>query len=341
MLVVVVLASTDAVLGPDANLSATFAIAPFLAATGAKVRQTAAVACLASAMSVALSIHANLQVGVAAARASVVVLASLLAIFAAGQRVARERRLLAMTRVADIAQQAILLPISARIGDFRFASAYVSATEEAQLGGDFYEAVETADGIRLILGDVRGKGVEAVRLASLVLRYFRDAALTKSSLEEVAADLNRALTRHMDLEEFVTAVIIELRGAAMDVVNCGHHPPVQVAPRFRWIDAGQVTTPLGLDPEPRSVTIPLVEGDRMLLYTDGLAEARRPSGEFLSVEEVVTVLSHGDLTEAIGQLMATVRASVGGQIADDLAALVLEYRPGQAADPGDQAGSNR
>jgi hypothetical protein len=77
--------------------------------------------------------------------------------------------------VAEVAQRAILRPIPARLGAMSFATRYLSAAEEALIGGDFYDAAFTPHGLRLITGDVRGKGLPAVQLASVVLGCFREA----------------------------------------------------------------------------------------------------------------------------------------------------------------------
>lgn len=346
LLVIVALALTDALLGAEANLSATFAIAPFLAATGAKPRQTAAVAAVASAASVAFSLHDKVSPAIAATRWVVVFVASVLAVLAAQRRFARERRLSSVIRVAEIAQQAILVPVPPRLGAFAFASAYISATEEARLGGDFYEVVETPQGIRLILGDVRGKGVEAVHLAALVLRYFRDSALTNATMEDTATALDHSLVRHLGLEEFVTALLVQLDGDTVEIVNCGHHPPAVVTPEVRWVEAAS-TTPLGLEPIPSSTTISLSPGDRVVLYTDGLVEARQSNGEFVPVEELVATLVDGEPAAAVRELLSQLHARVGGHLADDLAVLLIEYTGQQApADPplrslSSSASSNR
>ncbi|MBA3267225.1 MAG: SpoIIE family protein phosphatase [Acidimicrobiia bacterium] len=93
----------------------------------------------------------------------------------------RERRegvLQRVTRVAEVAQLAILRPIPTRVGTMTFASRYLSAADQAFIGGDLYEVVPSAAGVRVVVGDVRGKGLEAVHLAALVLGTFREAAAT-------------------------------------------------------------------------------------------------------------------------------------------------------------------
>ena len=146
--------------------------------------------------------------------------------------------------------------------------------------GDFYEALETPHGVRLLVGDVRGKGLDAVRLAGVVLGSFRDAAQDRPDLAQVTAALDRSVTRAIGPEDFVTAVLVQVDtdGSAI-VVNCGH-------PRAAAGHAGQATEldppepapPLGLGPRPEPLRLTLALGDRILLYTDGASEARARGG---------------------------------------------------------------
>jgi phosphoserine phosphatase RsbU/P len=80
--------------------------------------------------------------------------------------------------------------------------------------------------VRLLVGDVRGKGLDAVRLAGVVLGSFRDAAQDRPDLAQVAAALDRSVTRAIGLEDFVTAVLVQVAtdGSAI-VLNCGHPAP--------------------------------------------------------------------------------------------------------------------
>jgi sigma-B regulation protein RsbU (phosphoserine phosphatase) len=102
--------------------------------------------------------------------------------------------------------------------------------------------VETPHGVRLLVGDVRGKGLDAVRLAGVVLGSFRDAAQDRPDLAQVAAALDRSVTRAIGREDFVTAVVVQVAadGSAI-VLNCGH-------PALLLVRAGRAT---GLDPPSR------------------------------------------------------------------------------------------
>ena len=84
----------------------------------------------------------------------------------------RERqaeRIAELSKLATVAQQAVLRPLGPQVGTLAVAGRYISATAAADIGGDLYEALDTPYGVRMIIGDVRGKGLDAVRLASIVL----------------------------------------------------------------------------------------------------------------------------------------------------------------------------
>jgi hypothetical protein len=97
-----------------------------------------------------------------------------LAAVAASSRVRRERQLVAVQSAADAASRAILHPVPAVVAGVPVAATYASASEAARVGGDLYDAVATSHGLRMVVGDVRGKGLEAVRLAASALGAFRE-----------------------------------------------------------------------------------------------------------------------------------------------------------------------
>ncbi|WP_428985924.1 PP2C family protein-serine/threonine phosphatase [Streptomyces pyxinicus] len=212
----------------------------------------------------------------------------------AAHRTRRERTLADVRFVADIAQRVLLRPVPHRVGDLVMESLYLSAAAEARIGGDLYEAVPTAHGVRLIIGDVRGKGLLAVETAASLLGAFREAAHDEPDLAALAARLETSMTRRARQlggseteERFVTAVFAEIPpgGGVVRVVNCGHPPPMLVRPgEVRELDSGRSAPPLNLGVllgEPYHVdTYPFGPGDLILLYTDGVTEARDASGAF-------------------------------------------------------------
>ena len=132
-----------------------------------------------------------------------------------------------MTAIAEAAQLALVPPLPPEMTGISIAARYRSATREASIGGDLYEIIPTECGIRVIIGDVRGKGLDAVLLARHVLSAFRRSAVAVPAMEHVANEVGRAIKPHLGAEDFVTAVLAQITPAGkLTIVNCGHHPPL-------------------------------------------------------------------------------------------------------------------
>jgi serine phosphatase RsbU (regulator of sigma subunit) len=239
---------------------------------------------------------------------------------------AQEGRLEAVTRVADAAQRAILPSPPEAIGELCIAARYVSATAEALVGGDLYEVVRRPGAVRVLIGDVRGKGLEAVRNATIVLGEFRAAAEDIDDLVAVAVQLDRRLSGHLDLEDFVTALVAEIADdGSFTVVSCGHPPALLISAEEITVIEAPFALPLGLGTAPGSVTGQLRPGERMLLYTDGLVEARAADGTFPDVTALVAALrTETDLGKALDGVLDAVGAWTEDGLGDDLALLAVE-----------------
>ncbi|QRX95220.1 PP2C family protein-serine/threonine phosphatase [Streptomyces noursei] len=255
---------------------------------------------------------------------------------------ARQDRELAQVRVtAEVAQQVLLRPLPARLGPARIAVDYSAAAACARIGGDLYDVVLTRWGVRALIGDVRGKGLPAVAAASVVLGAFREAAHDEHCPAEVvrriAVSLNRSLPP--GTEEFVTLAMLCLptpqcgTSAALQVVNCGHPAPLMLQPGRAPVplDPPDPVPPLGVlppeDVRPPVLHHPVRQGDAVLLYTDGITEARDGAGRFYPLPERLATLQAGDPEHVLSRLHADVRAHTGGSLHDDAAALLLRYEP--------------
>ncbi|MFG2178451.1 PP2C family protein-serine/threonine phosphatase [Streptomyces abikoensis] len=242
----------------------------------------------------------------------------------------RERQLLRSRSIAEAAQRALLRPAPERIGGLRIAVRYASAAAEARVGGDLYEVLGTPYGTRLLLGDVRGKGLAAVETAADVLGTFREAAQVEPGLDGVARRLDATVVRRGAGEEFVTAVLVgvPVGGGAAELVDCGHLPPLLwCAGEVAEIQSPTPDPPLALrqlDPGPYHVLrTPFAPGDTLVLYTDGVTEARDATGVFYPLGERLAALP--DLTpgQLADRIMADLRDYTGGELADDAALLIV------------------
>lgn len=257
-------------------------------------------------------------------RLACLALAVALAAVAARSRLRRERHLVAVEGAADAASRAILRPLPPELAGVPLGVTYVSASTAARIGGDLYDALATTHGLRLVIGDVRGKGLEAVRLAATALGAFREAAHREPELQAVASAVHAAVQRDAGSEDFVTAVLVEVRDGTVRMLGCGHPHPLRVRD-------GQVSEivlpealPLGLGEPPPPVPVDARPGDRVLLFTDGAVEARRGGVFFPLAEAVARTLPAASLPDAVASLGQQVVAYTHGGVTDDLAFLALE-----------------
>ena len=180
--------------------------------------------------------------------------------------------------------------------------------------------------MRIIIGDVRGKGLDAVRLASIVLGSYRHVAYERADLRAIVADLDRAVARSVGDEDFVTAALVEERGGTLTIVNCGHPAPLllrrgEVIP----LEPPAPAPPLGFMPVVRPRVERLEPGDRLLLFTDGLGEARRDGEFFPTADRAWRLLGHGTVGDGLASLETALVEWVHGRLDDDIALVLLEY----------------
>lgn len=248
----------------------------------------------------------------------------------------RERVLAAVRSVAETAQHALLSPVPATVGPYQVAVRYSAAAAEARIGGDLYALIPTPYGVRLIVGDVRGKGLPAVGTAALVLGVFREAAYDEPDLLAVVGRIERSLARNLGPDDFVTAVVAGYpRAGRLEVVNCGHAPPllVRASGSVVAVEPTQPAPPLGLraltGQTPGLQVLPFADGDQLLLYTDGVTEARDRDRAFYPLREGLARHLSDEPARTLTALHDELLAHVGGRLHDD-AALLLIRKPALA-----------
>jgi phosphoserine phosphatase RsbU/P len=326
---IAVIVGLDLVGGGNAELLGLLVGPPIVAASFVGPKRTVGVGLVAlvAAIGYGRAVGVDLLAGSQGVPVVAIGVATVLSALVARVRVEREGRLRAVTRVAEVAQRALLGGVPPALGSLRLAVLYASASAEASIGGDFYEALETPHGVRLLVGDVRGKGLDAVRLAGVVLGSFRDAAQDRPDLAQVTAALDRSVTRAIGPEDFVTAVLVQVLGdGSAIVVNCGHPAPLLVRDgRATELGPPEPAPPLGLGPRPEPLRLTLALGDRILLYTDGASEARARGGFFPLQAAAAFALVSADLEAGLESLWAELQRHVAGQLHDDVALLLIEH----------------
>nr|WP_239075274.1 PP2C family protein-serine/threonine phosphatase [Planosporangium flavigriseum] len=305
------------------------AAAPMLAAALASWRQALAVGVVATGMGALFSVPdaANPRLMLSNfVSVALIVFGTGIAAVVGLYRQRQAERFIELSKLASVAQSAVLRPLGPQLGQLSIAARYISASAAADIGGDLYEALDTPYGVRMIIGDVRGKGLDAVRLASIVLGSYRHIAYERADLRAIVADLDRAVARSVGDEDFVTAALVEERGGTLTIVNCGHPPPMLLR-RGEVIELTPPVSapPLGFMPVVRPRVERLEPGDRLLFYTDGLAEARRDGEFFPTAGRAWRLLGHGTVADGLASLESALIEWVRGQLDDDIALVLMEY----------------
>ncbi|MFH8345303.1 PP2C family protein-serine/threonine phosphatase [Streptomyces sp. NPDC018045] len=252
----------------------------------------------------------------------------------------RRRELDRADTSAATAQRILLRPLPGRIGDLRLRGTYLPARTAPRSGGDLYDAVRSPYGARLLIGDVRAKGMLAVEASALLLRSFREAAYEEERLTEVARRLENDARRHIARlpgaetpERFATALLVEIPAEPVArVVHCGHPEPLLVSGgRVLACPPERPGAPIGMADLVGAghtvQTLPFRAGERLVLLTDGFTEARDAAGRFPPFAERVGERAAAPLDDLVDGLRADLVRHTGGELGDDAALLVVDRAP--------------
>src|SRR3954452_15922781 len=235
--------------------------------------------------------------------------------------------------VARTLQQSLLPGTLPTIPGVDLAAQYVAAGEGMEVGGDFFDvfAVGEQDEWALVIGDVCGKGAEAAAVTALARYTLRAVTSRSPSPSATLATLNEEMLRQMPEPRFLTAVLGHLAvapegGGRLTLASGGHHAPVILRASGSAEIAECRGMLLGVEPDARAVdcTLDLQPGDAIVLYTDGISEARvdRP----LPAAAVAAALRPGLTAGAAAIARRAVELAeehAGGPLRDDVAVLVL------------------
>lgn len=221
--------------------------------------------------------------------------------------------------VSRALQRTLLPPALPEIPGVELSADYQVAETGIEIGGDFYDVFETESGWHVVLGDVCGKGPDAAGLTGLFRHTLRAVAPAQDEAGEPAptailAATNDAILGQLDDSRFATAVLVKLHpgaGSAVAEVACAGHPRPLVVRADGTVEVVEASgTLLGIlpDPELHEARVSLGRGDSLVLYTDGVTEARR-GGELLGEQGLVDALAAAaGLTSAAAVTEAVTRA---------------------------------
>ena len=246
--------------------------------------------------------------------------------------VAGARRYEVEHRIAETLQEAILR-VDADVPGISVGHLYRSATLATRVGGDFYDVFPIGPGkVGIVVGDVSGKGLEAAVLTTLVKNTIRAFAHAYDSPADVLERANEVLLAAARLPDFASVAFFVLDTRTGQVDYCsGGHPPALVCRSDGEVELQACGSPvLGALPDLEFVTHTFEIGrdEIVVLYTDGVTEARSTSGEFFGDDRLVASMqsmSSDSVLTIPAQLNKTVMEFTGGRLSDDMAIVAFRW----------------
>lgn len=243
---------------------------------------------------------------------------------------AETQRLLEQERSIALRLQKALLPIEPpKLPGYQFGTYYASATERALVGGDFYDFILLSPtSLGIVIGDVQGKGVDSAVTTATIKFILRDIALRTASPAQALTELNKVYYSHQGQEEFITLIyiVLNLPTGVFTYASAGHPPPlVCQKENCFWLE--QRGPALGILAEAKYPVAEsnLTPGAFLLLYTDGLIEARRGK-ELFGFERLQKLVAENinlNAQELTNLLYRSCLEFGQGRLLDDLAIIVL------------------
>lgn len=230
-------------------------------------------------------------------------------------------------RIAQTLQERLLRPLP-KVPGFDVGVAYASSFEAARVGGDYYDVFKLENGMVVaMVGDISGKGIEVAAITETVRSSMRAIAYLDPSPSFILNQTNRAMLQQVKPGEFATACIVSIDAKThrAKCASAGHPPPILCDDPCRLLDIPS-NLPLGSFSERyREIEFELRAGQLIILYTDGLIEARWNAelfGEERSIEALMSLRDRK--AKAIAEeLLNRARGFAKGKLKDDIAIVAI------------------
>jgi DNA-binding response OmpR family regulator/serine phosphatase RsbU (regulator of sigma subunit) len=223
--------------------------------------------------------------------------------------------------VAMTLQRSFLPAVLPAIPDLTMAFRYLPASDQAEVGGDFYEALPWRDGALVAIGDIEGHSLHAATVMGELRHALRAFATEGHSPVEITGLVNEVLRRyHPGMMATLCLVVVDGATGELTIVNCGHMPLLLVGgPSPAYVGEGGLVLGLARH-EPHVETAFLPAGGTVLLFTDGLVEDRKV---FLDTNLEILRVAAGDAADADVEAFANHVLAAFGSREDDIAMVVL------------------
>ncbi len=239
--------------------------------------------------------------------------------------------------VARTLQRGLLLQDLPEIPGVEIGLEYLSVGQESEVGGDFYDLIDTHyDGWLCLLGDVSGKGARAATSTALILYALRAVAFQGDKPSMILSALNEAMLRQESDTQFCTAICARLEpeecegeAVKLTLARGGHPPPLLLRGSGAVEELGEPGRAIGVfeELELENLTMRLEPGDTLVLYTDGVTEARSLNGTFFGEDRLRSLVQDcaGQDAVAVAEgIKDAVLDHRDGSPGDDVAILVLK-----------------
>lgn len=254
-----------------------------------------------------------------------------------------DRKVRRHTQVADALRYSLLPRQLPGVPGVEVATTHLAATENPEVGGDFFDVYRTPKGWGVAIGDVSGRG-EGVAAASAAARHaIRAVAHSSPDPADVLAVANQIILAEEFTGRFITACIahLEWRGGSLEVAlgSAGHPAPLLLRPDGQLRQLGGGGLPLGIFPDagPGLEQHELSAGDTLIFYSDGLADGHRPGQGYFDdqLPGEVGALAGRTPGQILARLQEVALEFCQGKVHDDITMLALRVgeppgRPGRS-----------